>query len=309
MYDTSKQQCDIIALHHKRSTLEVYWVCVFVHTMGVPNDSNPPPEAFSAIGTLAVFGFVSIIVYLFILKPFALSGRRDAGTARVNANATQTAGAVPAAVSTRASSEPAVWPSATRKPPHASKTDALLIDGMVSFRHSTAATYDATATDADMVAKNRKDRAKILSRILTLELGAAPPPRGGCVVVSIPADDVDCVKLRRILFLLATYFTLVVVISVEQSTTDDEIKQLVAKVRGSDESIIPEVVLPSHRIVAAQSRTGRIALVRQLGSVEFVLDHEMEMQNELERFGFKVFIYGSAVQGPESSLLAAYLMF
>ena len=246
---------------------------------------------------------------MFILKPFALSGQREAGPARINTTASHTAGSIPAAVSSRTSPEPAAWPSATRKPPHASKTDALLIDGMVSFRNSTAATYDATGTDVDMLAKNRKDRAKILSRILTLELGAAPPPRGGCVVVSIPADDVDCSRLRRFLFLLATYFTLVVVISVEQSTTEDEIKQLVAKVRGSDESILPEAVLPSHRIVAAQSRTGRIALVRQLGSVEFVLDHDKEMKNELERFGFKVFVYESAARGPETSRLAAQLMF
>jgi hypothetical protein len=280
-----------------------------VNTMGVQNDHNPPPEAFSAIGTLAIFGFVSIILYVFILKPFALSGQRDAGAASVNANAAPIVGAAPAVASSRTSSEPAAWPSASRKPPHASKTDALLIDGMVSFRNTTAATHDATATNTDTVAKNRKDRAKILSRILTLELGAPPPPRGGCVVVSIPADDVDCARLRRILFLLATYFTLVVVLSVEQSTTEDEIKQLVTKVRGSDDSILPEAVLPSHRIVAAQSRTGRIALVRQLGNVEFVLDHDQEMKNELERFGFKVFVYVGAARGPESSRLAAQLMF
>ena len=127
--------------------------------------------------------------------------------------------------------------------------------------------------------------------------------------VSLPADDVDCARLRRILFLLATYFSLVVVLSVDQSATEDEIKQMIVKMRGSDKTIIPEEVLPSHRIVAAQSRTGRIALVRQLGNVEFVLDHEQEMKNELERFGFKVFIYGSTTRQAGTSRLAAQLTF
>jgi hypothetical protein len=263
--------------------------------------------SISAIGTLAVFGVVSIVLYVFILKPLALSGQRQARAPQTNATLPADAGRP--VVSSQRRSEPSVWPSATRRPPHASKTDALLIDGMVSFRNSTAATFDATNADPDMLARNRKERAKILSRILTLDSGAAPPSRGGCIVVSLPADDVDCARLRRILFLLATYFSMVVVLSVDQSATEDEIKQMIVKMRGSDETTIPEAVLPSHRIVAAQSRTGRIALVRQLGSVEFVLDHEQEMKNELERFGFKVFIYGNTTRQAGTSRLAAQLTF
>ena len=91
-----------------------------------------------------------------------------------------------------------------------------------------------------------------------------------------------------------------------QSATVDEIKQLVTTIRGSDDSTLPEAVLPSHRIVAAQSRAGRIALVRQLGTVEFVLDHDQEMKNELERFGFKVILYhGSTERQMGVFLLAA----
>ena len=94
-----------------------------------------------------------------------------------------------------------------------------------------------------------------------------------------------------------------------QSATVDEIKQLVTTIRGSDDSTLPEAVLPSHRIVAAQSRAGRIALVRQLGTVEFVLDHDQEMKNELGRFGFKVILYGSTEKQTGVSLLAAQLTF
>ena len=260
--------------------------------------------SFSALATLACFGVVSIVLYLFILKPLALSGPRDARPAVPVTNGSAAAGA-PAA--SRRGADATAWPCATRKPPHATKIDALLIDGMVAFRSTTAAVYETSNTDA--LAANRKDRARILSRILTSDSNMTPPPRGGSIVISIPAEDLDCAKLRRILFLLATYFSLVVIISVTNTTTEEDVKQLVKKLRGPDSTAIPEAVLPSHRIVAAQSRTGRIAIVRQLGRLEFVLDHEAEMKTELDRFGFKVFVYGGEARQAGTSRLAAQLMY
>ena len=250
--------------------------------------------SFSAITTLACFGVVSILLYLFILKPLTLSGQRDA---RPPPNANGSTGGAQGA---NRRTDPAAWPCATRRPPHATKTDAVLIDGMVAFRSSTAATFEMS--NADSVAANRKDRAKILSRLLTSDSTTAPPPRGGSILISIPAEDLDCAKLRRILFLLATYFCLVVVISVHDNTTDEDIKQLIKKLRGPDLTSLPDEVLPSHRIVAAQSRTGRIALVRQLGRLEFILDHDEEMKTELDRFGFKVFVYGGGSRQAGTSL-------
>ena len=88
-----------------------------------------------------------------------------------------------------------MWPSATRrKPPHESKIDARLIDGMVSFRNSTAATYEATS--AETFARNQKERAKIHTRILTLDTGSAPPSRGGLFPSSVPAIYLGQVSLR-----------------------------------------------------------------------------------------------------------------
>lgn len=261
--------------------------------------------SLSAIATLACFGVVSIVLYLFVLKPLALSGQQEARH-RPLANGGGAASGGPAA-SRRA--DAAAWPCATRMPPHATKLDALLIDGMVAFRSTTAATYETSQSNADVLAANRKDRARILSRILTCDSKMTPPPRGGSILVSIPAEDLDCAMLRRVLFLLATYFSLVVIISVTENTKDEEFTQLVKKLRGPDSTALPEAVLPSHRIVAAQSRTGRIALVRQLGRLEFVLDHEEEVKTELDRFGFKVFVYGGDSRQAGMSRLAAQLMY
>ena len=278
-----------------------------------------------AITTLVAFGVISILVCVFVLKPLFSSGQREGREGR----APQVGGATLTrddraqqqqqqqqqqqanqANHANQGSEPSTWPSSTRKPPHATKTDALLADGMVSFRHSTAANYETTlssTSNTDTVAANRKERAKILLRILTLDAGSSPPPRGVTVVVSIPAEDVDCDKLRRILYLLATYFNLVVVLSVNDEATEEQINRLVTTLRGEDPTAMPEAVLPSHRIVAAQSRTGRIALVRQLGRVEFVLDHEQEMKDELDRFGFKVLVYGGESSQDGTSRLATQL--
>jgi hypothetical protein len=297
--------------------------------------------------TYIVFGVISLVVYVLFLRPLFARGptgqqtpqtpiNRDANGAgrqvrqqqRAAPNRQGSAAAAAAASRNRNDSDDVpTWHISARKPSHATKTDAVLVDGMISFRHSTAATYEAllatktpasTANDASpdgsskssVVAVNRKDRAKVLSRLLSLDK-SSPPPRGTTVVVSIPSEEVDCAKLRRVLYLLATYFNLVVVLSVGADTSEEDIQKVSNTLRGSDPSTLPLAVLPEHRVVAAQSRTGRIALVRQLGRVELVLDHDPQMEEELGRFGFKVFVYGSTEQkGSTASVsrLAAQIM-
>jgi hypothetical protein len=68
--------------------------------------------------------------------------------------------------------------------------------------------------------------------------------------------------------------------------------ELVTTLRGSDPTALPCEVLPRHRIVGAQTIAGRIAFVRQLGRVEFVLDRDEDMRTQLGRFGFRVLVYG-----------------
>jgi len=75
---------------------------------------------------------------------------------------------------------------------------------------------------------------------------------------------------------------------------------------------VPNQVLADHRIIAAESVTGRVALVRQLARrVEFVLDFDPQMKAELNRFGFRVMLYGNfdaAKQTNGVSLLGSSLL-
>jgi len=113
---------------------------------------------------------------------------------------------------------------------------------------------------------------------------------------------VECDKLRRILFLLATYYNLLVIINFppiteEKENNDNDISAVIEKLRGERTmDLLPENVLPSHRILASQSVIGRIAVVRQLGKVEFVLDFDEEMKQALNRFGYRVCVYGKVLQ-------------
>jgi hypothetical protein len=138
------------------------------------------------------------------------------------------------------------------------------------------------------------------------------PARGSTIVVSIISSDVGCPKLRRVLYLLATFFNLLVIIHVgDNATTDEQLDRLVDKLRGSKDEL-PDEVLPRHRIVAAQSIMGRVAFVRQLSRVEFVLDFDMKVRDEqLERFGYRVYIYGQQKSNSgknDESLLGSELL-
>jgi len=271
-----------------------------------------PTSSTSAMTTGVIFGVISVFLYFFLLKPLFSSGAQPSATGAprrpvVVGAPDSTQGRPPASPANggRGSSS---WTQNTRMPPHASKADALLVDGMVSFRHSTAVSYEV-GFDAEAIATNRKERARVLSRILALDVSSSstPPARGTTAVVSIPVEDVDCAKLRRILYLLGTYFNLVVVLSVGDAASPGDIDAYIAKLRGPDPKALPREILPDHRIVAAQSRMGRIALVRQLGRVEVVLDHETAMKDELDRFGFKVLLYGDD-RTTGASRLASRLM-
>jgi hypothetical protein len=303
-------------------------------TMAVETLEDSASLLSSNAATYIGVGVITLVVYVLFLKPLFAGEptgqqtqqtpqNRGANGAGRQARQQQRAApnrqgsAAPASGNRNDSDDVPTWSIAARKPSHATKTNAVLVDGMVSFRHSFAATYEASlgtlATESTAkddgtskpiaVTANRKDRAKVLSRILTLDK-STPPPRGTTVVVSIPSEEVDCAKLRRVLYLLATYFNLVVVLSVGAETSEEDIQKVSKTLRGSDPSALPLAVLPEHRVVAAQSRTGRIALVRQLGRVELVLDHDPQMEEELGRFGFKVFIYGNSGKAGVSSLAA-----
>mmetsp|Transcript_1862 Transcript_1862/g.2567 ORF Transcript_1862/g.2567 Transcript_1862/m.2567 type:complete len:269 (-) Transcript_1862:1890-2696(-) len=265
------------------------------------NDQN-----ISLAASICLFGFITIVVYHIFLKPsLSNTSRRIEQTPAADNTATAAQSTSAGSSTVAVTNELPPFVIQSRKPPHATSSKAHVVDGLVSFRH----TYASDPEPADTVTETRKERAKVLSKILALDSSAPPPPRGKIVVISLLREEkLDCSKLRRILYLMATYFTLIVVLNVDANTTKKNVDCMIQCLRGKEG--LPEKVLPDHRIVAAQSLTGKIALVRQLGQrVEFVLDYDNETKKELERFGFKVLVYQSDVTKDDSaSRLAAQLM-
>lgn len=180
----------------------------------------------------------------------------------------------------------------------------MLVDGLIPFRYTRAAEFEQSrSAEGDVAAQNRKERARLLSRLLSLDVtgshSTTPPSRGSALVVSIPAEDVRCLKLRRIIYLFATYYNLLVILGgLPAETTTDDFASLRAQLRGPDgekETLCTEI-LPDHRIVAASTTTGRIAFVRQLARVELVLEFQEAVKTDLVRFGYRVINYGKSQQ-------------
>jgi hypothetical protein len=248
--------------------------------------------------TAIIFGVISLAIYFFIIRPLLPSTRGPADANRgTQTNATAAVNDI-AATTTRQEQI-----QCSRVPPHVSETSAklavngganLLMDGLVAFKHCRAAVV-VTASDDE----NRKARAKLLANLLEHSGVAAPPAKGSAVVVTIPVDSVDCPQQRRVLYLLATYYNLLVILAVPDAefTEQDRLKAIHA-LRGIDtDSILAAEILPTHRIVVASTVTGRVAFVRQLQRIELMLDFDPEVLGLLARFGHRVIVYGGGSSG------------
>lgn len=286
--------------------------------------------------TVVAIGLVSAALYLFWLRPLlpGTAGRAQrappvgtAGAARATA-AQAAATASSNSNDTNASSKPKE--KCTRTPPHVTPGSAelavnggsnILVDGLLAFRHSRAAIWEKEL-DAAEQALNRKDRAKILSRLLEEESPASassstPPAKGSTIVISIPAEDVGCSKLRRVLYLLATYYNLLVILAVPSAPSNEERTELIAKLRGLDDDdkkkkssgsstreatleasnqLLPVDALPDHRIIVSSTSAGRVAFVRQVSRIELILDFDPEVKSILARFGHRVIAYGDDME-------------
>lgn len=131
--------------------------------------------------------------------------------------------------------------------------------------------------------------------------------RGSNVVVTLKAEDlrkeqqqlVPTNKKSSALFLryLACMTNLFVLISFEANSTtttttiDKQLKELSILREALYQMGLPSQLVPPHRIVAASSSVGRIAFVRQLRP-EFFIDYDLEVKDQLQRFGFQVILYG-----------------
>jgi hypothetical protein len=320
------------------------------------DDGWSDEEIESMLGTAILVGVATLVVYYVILRPMFNPKPHEGGAAggeggaRNNNNnmandvarrqrqPTQLTVAAGARAPARAAvgggadataSLPSSVASGKRRPPHLADScsggpsgSRYLVEGLVPFRRSLAASYEssknanASQGDEDIVAANRKLRARLLARLLNPTLTGAqtktPPARGSNIIVCVPSADVGCAKLHQALYLLGTYFNLFLVLTlspnddaggaarVDESDQEKELlDNLRAQLRGSAAGAgITMEVLPDHRIVASRTVEGKVAFVRQMHRPEFVLDCDAEMKTQLERFGFMVLLYG---QGDEKT--------
>lgn len=293
--------------------------------------------------TVIVFGLITFGIYLCLLKPFlapaqpaaadtpaaraaalAAAARRNGGGATVadvrsfalhhtgSGGAGNGGGLVDP--STGSSSKGTVSKN-TRWPPHVTTSHAAVVDGLVSFRHTKAATQSEELAT--------RDRARVLSKLLVgTGSGSAPtlPPRGSTWILALPnapSDEsssplyYDVNRMRQVLLALGTYYNLLVILALdagggdEGKSPDPKAARLewIARVRGGSSatvadpvapplgSVVGEDVLPSHRVLAATTVAGRVALVRQVQRVGMILDFDATVQDQLSRFGHKVVVY------------------
>lgn len=252
-----------------------------------------------------MFGVITLFVYFALLRgrggtPAAATRQRGGATPQGRPPQQQAAGKSSAPIKS----------ICTRVPPHLSEASSkitqaggsnVLNDGMLAFRHSKVASHESSLS-ADQQMKNRKERAKVLSNLLADSNGvvSSPPVKGGAVVLAVPLEDIGCEKLRRVVYLLATYYSLLLIVTVDSSFQPKDMKNILSRLRGADGDdnttyLAPEI-LPDHRITASCSVTGRVAFVRQLQRIELVLDFDAEVKENLSRFGYRVILYGGAFE-------------
>jgi len=138
----------------------------------------------------------------------------------------------------------------TTKPPHVSSTLALssLVDdrgGILPFRFSKAAQYEAEASRVSTREGNKRNRARVLAKLFTSSRSIYTPtvktsslssstsapscasslsvlpfdipgPKGCNVIIVIQEQDIQCAQLPYILFLLGTYYNLFLIIDLDQ---------------------------------------------------------------------------------------------
>lgn len=203
----------------------------------------------------------------------------------------------------------------------------ILMNGLVAFSHTNAAaTAAAAAALEDETSKKEalKERAKLLSQLYRLvannpttttdnnSSSFRPPTKGSTMVIGLSYDQLllssssnnkpqdALIILSKVLSNLASYYTLLVMVQVDTNDDNDSDgnslsasqrlhDEVVRELYGSSGSLLlNERTLPSHRILLSSSTTGRIALVRQLETVELVVDFDLSVQQQLGRFGYKV---------------------
>lgn len=206
-------------------------------------------------------------------------------------------------------------------PPHVSTStktksiggfEILSENGLVVFSSTTMAARSKQLSQSDALLQQRKERAKILSRVFAAthkDFGKtlpAPPSKGSTFVIGISKEKhllnaTQRSSLLKVIRGLAAHYTVLVIVSLDPSAaaptnsstsyepTQTLHSEAVKLLRG--ESDLSESDLPSHRVLLAGSGKGKVALVRQLSTnIGLTVDFESTVQDELERFGYDVAI-------------------
>jgi hypothetical protein len=294
----------------------------------------------SLFGTTAiVFGVLSLLLYVLVIRPRLPTD--NATAAASSAVATNGAGVATTTATASVSASTDAGPKAssqrlcTRSPPHLATSPVnngsnVLSDGLVAFKHTSAALscVPATTPAAPTNDAHFKARAKALSRLLPGH-ASQPPAKGSTVVVSISLKEnkLDCAKQREVLYLLASYYNLLVILAVDESAEKDfsanNRLEAIAVLRGGSDGgkseggddlnhepsfHITEQLIPTHRFIVASTVPGRVAFVRQLQRIALVLDFDAAINDLLSRFGHRVVVYGATEDDASVSKLGQVLV-
>ena len=295
----------------------------------LPTHFVPSSSSSTFYITIILFAIISCLLYKFVLSPGAPTETLTTpASPAVVTTSNNTAASVASQTSSETrninskSNHDDYFSYGThRHPPHLivpdkwDKSTSLtkyVLNGIVPFRSTAANGYETRLqkelSSEDLMAVNRKERARIFARLFSStasEDGSKKPPpnRGANIVVTIYPNDASCAKLQKALMLLGTYYNLFMLvdgaaIGTKQPNEQREYvrnfrqKMLITKNDAPEASHqLNSHILPPHRIVFLSTTAGRVAFVRQLNGVQFVVDMDEKVTKELKRFGHRVLLY------------------
>jgi hypothetical protein len=251
------------------------------------------------ISTIFTFLLIFILSYLILIRPW-LSQRK---VPRQQTQHQQGAAATAATTTTNAAMDASALTQHNLS--GSDNGSARLVDGVqcyASMLSSWRSSSQSLPTPADFrIGKQLMQTLASVSQTPSIAV-----KRGSIVVVTLKAEDLRKEQQQFVptnknsaLFLryLACMTNLFVLISFDANSTtttttiDKQLKELSILREALYQMGLPSQLVPPHRIVAASSSVGRIAFVRQLRP-EFFIDYDLEVKDQLQRFGFQVILYG-----------------
>lgn len=230
----------------------------------------------------------------------------------------------------------------------ASSSSVLLVSPIATTAAGNLITTTTTTTTAN-TSIIQKRRAQLLSRLLLMVSPPAsttnstsshthtqhqyrPPGKGSTISIAVQANHLQCPHLHEALFLLGTFYNILVIIAINQHQNNDQEQHVTAQPSSSPDALRQQLyddptittatktttttrqplsaqqqqlpqpqhsysltrdIVPPHRILVTSTLAGRVAIVRQIQRVELVLELDIAAQELLARFGHKVIVYGS----------------